>query len=93
MLAALLAKPGIGGINSLKNGVCGAAFWADGRLEIWNFRLGFFDNFRWNGPRSDGTSLIELISGDEDAKTGETETCVSRACSGRFHPAPDVCLF
>jgi hypothetical protein len=63
----LLAKPGIGGVNSLKNGVCCAAFWADWRLEIWNFRLGLFDDFARNWPRSNGASLIEFVGDDKDA--------------------------
>ena len=37
--------------------------------------------------------LIELIGGDKDAWTAETEARVSRTCSRRFNPALDACLF
>ena len=96
-LAALLTSPGICGIDAFENGIRCAALGAVGRLVIGNFRLSIFDDLPRNGLRGDGTRLIELIGGDKDAWTGETESGVSKltcrgACSRRLNPALDACL-
>jgi hypothetical protein len=66
--AALLAAPRILRIQTLENGVFRSTHRTLRQGEIGRRHCRFADDFLRNGLRGNGTRLVELIGGDEDAK-------------------------